>query len=263
MKFKIYDPEGKGRPATPAVPANPYAKNGKDSKGKPNNNKPFNAWAEGSIGVGGFPRAPGADRRDTKRKATEEADIKEREILFNGVTFTARKGDYGKIEIVDEATVGTGAGGWEGQKVLRFTISKKDGTMEGTEAGEYFNHGQLKTQLYPICKPAFVAIITDDAPEAKAPAAPSEFPPRLDAPPTVVSAASIVPATTTPALSGGQEYPAKGQASFRDVVTDEIFETLKTKLGTWEGRTLTWVRATGKSFAYAELPETDFAASRR
>ena len=247
MKFKIYDPEGKGRPST--VPANPYAKNAKDVKSR--GNKPFNAWAEGTIGAGGFPGAPMAagDRKtDNKRKATEEADITEREILFNGVTFTARKGDYGKIEIVDEATVGTGAGGWEGNKVLRFTISKKDGTTTGSEAGEYFNHGQLKTQLYPICKPAFVAIIAEEEPEAKAPAAPSEFTPRLDAPPTVVSAASVVPVAVaaTLAVAGGQTYPAKGQASFRDVLTDEMLETLKTKLGTWEGRTITWVRATGQ-----------------
>lgn len=235
MKRLIYDPEGKSKPSATAVPANPYSRG----------NKPFNAWAEKLIGAQGFPslQSPRTNTKDAskKRKADDEPEVTEREILFNGVTFTAKRGYGGKIEIVNEATIGTGAGEWEGGKVLRFTISKKDGTSDGAiEGGEYFNHGQLKTQLMPICKPAFVSIISEKVEVEDKPV------PRATAPPVIQSAAAI--AAVAPVVPGGQEYPAKGQASFRDTVTDEIFATLQSTLGKWEGRTVTWIRATGSYY---------------
>lgn len=240
MKRLIYDPEGKqtAKPAASVVPSNPYQRGP----------RPFNAWAENLVGDHGFPLQPSTSaqgKSDNKRKALDEPEITEREILFNGVTFTAKKGNGGKIEIVDEATVGTGPDEWVGGKVLRFVISKKDGTTDGAiEGGEYFNHGQLKTALFPICKPAFVAIIAAE-PEADATSVDresSDFPARATAPPTIQSAAAVAAAS----IPGGQDYPAKGQASFRDTVTDEIFATLKSTLGTWEGRTIEWVRASRK-----------------
>ena len=78
------------------------------------------------------------------------------------------------------------------------------------------------------------------------PAPSSEFPVRLTAPPTIGSASAS--ADTKPAGDKkGQEYPAKGQCSFREVVTDEIFEKIKSTFGLWEGRKIEWTRASGPS----------------
>jgi hypothetical protein len=44
---------------------------------------------------------------------------------------------------------------------------------------------------------------------------------------------------------GQQEYPAKGQASFKDVVTDEQFEQLKKDVSEVNGRKVEWIRAPG------------------
>lgn len=254
MKRKIYAPDTKPAPA--GVPRNPYTKS----------NKPFNAWAEQLVGPQGFPKEIVAVDRtrgdDKKRKAGGQGEdgVEEREVLFDGVRFTARRkgGDGGEVEIVDEATVGAGEGGWETGKVLRFVISKKDGALDGAkEEGEFFNFSELKTQLLPICKPAFVSLLPESRAIAALPAggsamaidtpAPSsEFPVRLTAPPTIGSASA--PADTKPAGDKkGQEYPAKGQCSFREVVTDEIFEKIKSTFGLWEGRKIEWTRASGPS----------------
>jgi lupus La protein len=196
-------------------------------------------------------------KEEKKRKADDSAP-EEREILYDGVRFTAKRtgGEDGSIEIVEEDKVGTAAGQWPVGKLFRFVISKKDGTFDGSkEEGERFNHIGFKEQLAPIAKPAFVGL---DRPVAPLPSAamavdtkPSEFPARLTAPPTIGTASAAPPVAgakseTSSYLGNGTEFPAKGQASFRELVSDEDFEKIK-GIGTWEGRKIEWVRASGTS----------------
>lgn len=271
-KRAIYAPGSKA-PEASALPKQPYSKSA----------KPFNAWAEKLVGAQGFPELPPAmgerradGKKDNKRKASDGPE--ERDILFDGVKFTARRtgGEGSEVEIINKATIGLGEGGWAGSKVMRMTISKKDGTVDGdVETGEFFNFGSFKQTLTPVCKPAFVSLFSsrpiaalpvaatttaasytmavDTAPTASG---------SLTAPPTIGSAADIVPepvvAVAEPAKSDDndrnkpQEYPALGQASFRDPVTEEILAQLRSEVGTWSGRKVTWTRASG-AFLFACL----------
>ena len=257
MKRKIYAPDSK--PTVPSIPKNPYVKS----------NKPFNAWAEDLIGAQGFPGVVStAPREDKKRKAAGQGEdgTEEREILFDGVRFTAKKSAAGDVEIVDEENVGRGEGGWPAGKVLRFVIAHSSGALDGPkEEGEPFNFAKLKTELLPICRPAFVALLPDSRPIAPLPSgasAPSaamavdtpasEFPVRLTAPPTIATASATPAPEAKPAKTSGNrgEYPAKGQVSFRDPVTDKILETIKSTLGLWEARKVEWVRASRQSIQF-------------
>lgn len=232
-KRLIYAPNSKAETAKPAPPKSV---------------RPFNAWAEKLVGAQGFPAAPGAisarsgDKGDkgNKRKA-DDSVVEERDILFDGVKFTARKTGP-LVEIVDRDTIGLGEGGWPVGKVLRFTVSKKDGTADmgagaETEQGEYFNFTAVKLALLPICKPAFVSLLPAARPIAALPTGTTSM--AVDTP-----AAPVAPVVVD--SSNPQEYPTLGQVSFREVVTEEILAKLRADVGVWEGRTLTWVRASGE-----------------
>lgn len=247
MKRKIYAPDSKPTAAA-AVPKNPYNKSA----------KPFNAWQEELIGPAGFPKLIVVGERtkpeDRKRKAEGAVDgVETRTVNFDSVTYEATK-TGGVVSLVDAATVGTGAGEWPAGRVVKFVIAKKDGETTGTkENGEYFNFGQLKTKILDF-KPVFVTLL-DSRPIAALPAASSamavdaptsEFPARLTAPPTIATAVPVVVESKATG-SGPQEYPAKGQASFKEPVTDEKLAELKTLVATWEGRAVEWVRASGQS----------------
>lgn len=263
-KRKIYAPDS--APITGAskdsVPKNPYSKSA----------KPFNAWAERLVGEDGFPIKPSAvaaaRANGKKRGAEDENEAEEREIMYDGVRFKARRtgGKDGKVEIVDEESVGKGEGGWATGKVFRFTIAKKDGSTstDSKEDGEKFDFVSLKKRLEPIAKPAFVSL-AEDRPIAPLPAgasgdkdstmkeaAPkSEFPTRLNAPPEIKSSADVKKddapeaSTSSASGSGAQQYPARGQASFKEVVTDETFDKLKSEVGEIDGRKVEWVRVSG------------------
>lgn len=250
MKRLIYAPDSAPIAGAAAVPRNPHSKNA----------RPFNAWAEKLVGPRGFPRkvdlpeprtnSNGKDANLKKRKADGEAgEEQSREILFDGVRFTARKTAAGEVEIVDEANVGTEAGKWT-NKVLKFTINSKapDGARE---EGAPVNFGDLKKMCFPIVKPGFFSLL-DHKPAAEVQAEPeapkSEFPVKLTAPPTIGSAADApAPATVAPTSdSRSQAYPARGQAAFRDEVTDEILAKIKSDIGSFEGRTIEWVRVSRK-----------------
>jgi lupus La protein len=184
--------------------------------------------------------------------------------LFDGVKFTARRtgGEGGEVEIVDKATIGLGEGGWSVGKVMRFTMSKKDGSLTApSESGEFFNFSSLKTTLAPIAKPAFVSLLptrTIAAPPSTSTTstytmavdtAPSTAQ-TLDAPPAIGSSAAIavaVPVVAAPVTDSNnpQQYPADGQVSFREQVTEEILTKLRADIGVWEGRKVSWVRASG------------------
>lgn len=160
---------------------------------------------------------------------------------------------------MDEATVGTGEGGWVPGKLLKFVVAKKDGSTSGAkEQGDRFNVMELKAKIAPLVKPGFIGLDQLNRPIAGLPStgamavdapAPSEFPTKLTAPPTVGSASDPAPAaaaTAAPSASG-PEFPANGQASFKEEVTDEIFEKIKADFGTFEGRTVVWSRASRTS----------------
>jgi len=134
-------------------------------------------------------------------------------------------------------------------KLLRFTIVSKEGKPE---AGERFNYGDFKRRLEPISKPAFVGLQEKrdvaGLPEKKDTEMKSEFPEKLKAPPMVVASTEKKEEKDDGKLEikdGQQEYPAKGQASFKDVVTDEQFEQLKKDVSEVNGRKVEWIRAPG------------------
>ncbi|KAL8278734.1 hypothetical protein RQP46_008803 [Phenoliferia psychrophenolica] len=278
-KRKIYAPDSK--PITPAPAKNPYTKTA----------KPFNAWAESLVGANGIPSIP----VERKRKAEEPKAApgpEDREVLYDGVRFTARrdlsKGPDAPVEIVDLENVGTGPDGWPVGKVFKFTIARGDGSFEGeTELGAEFDFGALKAQLMPLSKPAFVSLL----PESRRPIAPlpsassassssakpmdvdakpttSEFPARLTAPPSIATATPAAAATDdvkpeAPKLkSGNQPYPAKGQASFKDSVTDETFAKLQEKFGVWEGRKMQWTRVSAEEERAHAVSRAQFHAQQ-
>lgn len=256
-KRKLYAPDS--APITGAskdsIPKNPYSKS----------SKPFNAWAEKLVGEQGFPVKPSAvaaaRTNNKKRGAEDDGDAEERDVLYDGVRFKARRtgGKDGKVEIVDEDNLGKGEKGWSTGKVLRFTIAKKDGSTstDSKEDGEKFDFASLKKRLEPVGKPGFVSLL-DDRPIAPLPSgdkdsamkdAKPEFPTRLNAPPEIKSAADVkkdepAPEAST-SSSGAQQYPARGQASFREALTDEKFEQLKSEVGEIDGRKVEWVRVSG------------------
>lgn len=245
MKRLIHAPGSKVAVASTAIPANPYTKS----------TRPFNAWAEQFIAANGTPTVPSAGRVPDakKRKSDPDAD-EDREVLFDGVRFTARRSG-GLVSVVDEENVGKGADGWSTGKVLRMVIGVKAGSTAESEQGDGFNFGKLKADLIPIAKPAFVSILPESRTIANLPsssALPSaamvvepstDFPERSIAPPTVAIAASSVPTSSNG--YGPQTYPAKGQVSFKEVVTDELLEKIRSEVSAFEGRPITWVRATG------------------
>lgn len=253
VKREKYAP-GTSKPAAPSIPRAP----GQPQKGV----KPYNAWALRLIGENGFPVPIKPEdskngREDKKRKAEDGSE--EREILFDGVRFTARRSgrNDSSIEIVDEANVGTGEGQWVPGKLLKFTVAKKDGAFTGPkEQGGNFNFMELKQKLAPIVKPGFIGLAQSERPIAGLPAStmavdskPSEFPTKLTAPPTIGSASDAAkpaeaPASTESGRGGAVEYPAPGQASFKENVTDEIFEKIKSEFSEFEGRKIEWTRAT-------------------
>lgn len=137
-------------------------------------------------------------------------------------------------------------------KLIRFTISSKE---DKPEAGERFNYGEFKRRLEPIAKPAFVGLSENrqvaGLPDKKEDSEmKSEFPEKLKAPPMVVasSEAKKEEGGKLELKDGQQEYPAKGQASFKDVVTDELFEQLKKDVSEVNGRKVEWTRASGKFY---------------
>ncbi|GAA6062624.1 hypothetical protein JCM10212_000286 [Sporobolomyces blumeae] len=222
------------------IPKNPYSKSA----------KPFNAWAERLIDEHGFPQIPSAAsartaEKEDKKKRKAEDDNPERDISYDGVQYKARKTASGDVEIVDEDKVGQGENGWKMGKLLRFTIASKEGKAE---AGERFDYGSFKRRLEPIVKPAFVSIQDSrqiaGLPEKKEDAQmKSEFPTPLKAPPTVVSASEVKSEDAKVEVKEGQqEYPARGQASFKEVVTDEMMEKLKSEVGEINGRKVEWTR---------------------
>ncbi|BGP54483.1 hypothetical protein JCM8202_001563 [Rhodotorula sphaerocarpa] len=255
-KRKLYAPDS--APITgaskDAIPKNPYSRS----------SKPFNAWAEKLVGEDGFPVKPSAvaaaRANGKKRGAEDDGEAEEREIMYDGVRFKARRtgGKDGKVEIVDEATVGQGEGGWSTGKVLRFTIAKKDGSTsaDAKEDGGKFDFASLKKRLEPVAKPAFVQLL-DERTIAPLPSgdkdsamkdAKSEFPARLNAPPEIKSAAEVKSDAAAPAAeastssSGAQQYPARGQASFKEALTDDMLEKLKSEVSEIDGRKVEWVR---------------------
>lgn len=245
MKRLIYAPDSKAATTFTATPVNPYTKS----------IKPFNAWAEQLIATNGTPTVPTAGRvQDPKKRKSDPDADEDREVLFDGVRFTARRSG-GLISVVDEENVGKGADGWSTGKVLRMVIGVKAGSTAESEQGEGFNFGKLKADLIPIAKPAFVSILPESRTIANLPSSSalpsaamvvepsSDFPERSIAPPTIAIAASSAP--TTSSGYGPQTYPAKGQVSFKDVVTDELLEKVRSEVATFEGRPITWVRATG------------------
>lgn len=258
-KRKLYAPDS--APITgaskDAIPKNPYSRS----------SKPFNAWAEKLVGEDGFPVKPSAvaaaRANGKKRGAEDDGEAEEREIMYDGVRFKARRtgGKDGKVEIVDEATVGQGEGGWSTGKVLRFTIAKKDGSTsaDAKEDGGKFDFASLKKRLEPVAKPAFVQLL-DERTIAPLPSgdkdsamkdAKSEFPARLNAPPEIKSAAEVKSDAAAPAAeastssSGAQQYPARGQASFKEALTDDMLEKLKSEVSEIDGRKVEWVRVSG------------------
>lgn len=258
MKRKLHAPDSAplAREGKDAIPKNPYTKS----------TKPFNAWAEKLVSdVDGWPSVPSAAsaREGNSKKRAAEDGSEEREIFYDGVKFTARRtgGKSGSIELVDEDKIGKGEGQWPTGKVLRFTISKKDGATDGDkEDGERFDFGALKQRLEPIARPGFVSLV-DERPIAglpggdkdmkDAPAEKSEFPTRLTAPPTIATASEAKKEDEPEAPAKGrgeQQYPAKGQASFKDVLSDEQFAKLKSEVAEVEGRKIEWVRVSGASF---------------
>lgn len=261
-KRKLYAPDSAPITGKDAVPKNPYSRSA----------KPFNAWAEKLVGENGFPSpytAGGSARpkeSNGKKRAAEDKDaVEEREIQYEGVRFKARRtgGKDGQVEIVDEGTIGTGAGEWPMGKVLRFTITKKDGSTSGDlEGGENFDFGALKKRLEPIAKPGFVSLL-EDRKIAPLPSADKDkemkddpFPARATAPPEVKAAASSEekeedkPAEAS--TSSAQQYPARGQASFKEVLPDEVFEKIKSEVGEINGRKVEWVRISG-ALAFVHL----------
>lgn len=258
-KRKLYAPDSAPiAPAKDAVPKNPYAKSA----------KPFNAWADKLVAEDGFPTVPSAaaarkDGANGKKRAAEDGDaVDEREILYDGVKFTARRtgGEGGSIEIVDEDKVGKGEGQWPTGKVFRFVIAKKDGSTSGDkEDGARFEFGPFKSRLEPVARPAFVSLTearpiaalpgSDKEMKEAAPEPKAEFPTKLTAPPMVASASDAKKdeGEKAPAASGSgaQQYPAKGQASFKDVVSDEQLEKLKQEVAEVDGRKVEWERLSG------------------
>ena len=247
MKRLIYAPDSAPVAGPSAVPRNPHAKNA----------RPFNAWAEKLVGARGFPkkvdvpepRTNGKELNSKKRKADDDGAEQTREVLFDGVRFTARKLASGEVEIVDEATVGTEAGKWT-NKVLKFVIQSNaaDGAKQD---GAHVNFGDLKKLCFPIVKPGFFSLLdkpagpaAGEAPEA---APKSEFPVKLTAPPTIGSAAAAPAAVAAPATDARQQaYPARGQAAFRDEVTDEILAKIQADIASFDGRSVEWVRVSGE-----------------
>ena len=79
----------------------------------------------------------------------------------------------------------------------------------------------------------------------------SEVPTRLNAPPEIKSSADVKKddapeaSTSSASGSGAQQYPARGPASFKEVVTDETFDKLKSEVGEIDGRKVEWVRVSG------------------
>lgn len=249
MKRLIYAPDSKPIAGPSAVPRNPRS----------NSAKPFNAWAEHLVGPHGVPAAPAAAGADgaaagkDSRKRKADDGVQEREVLFDGVRFTARKLESGDIEIVDEATVGTKDGEWT-NKVLRFNVGSK-AAGGAQEDGEHFNFAELKKRCTPLARPGFFSLLGESnrpiaaLPEDKDKMAqdrPSEFPVKLTAPPTIGSAADAAAAAPKTTDDRQTSYPAKGQASFRDTITDELLDKLKADVGTFEGRSVEWVRVSRK-----------------
>lgn len=245
MKRQIYAPGTKAPEPTTDIPKHPY----------PKSLRPFNAWAVSTISSTGFPSELPAEvkrepRTDDKKRKADDSTPDEREILFDGVRFTAKR-NGGSIELVDEENIGKGEGGWSAGKVLQFSVSKLDGTSEGKENGDELNFGKLKFTLNPISKAGFVSL-DSRRPIAALPAStmavddvkPSEFPARLTAPPTVGSATETTPETKP--STGSIEYPAKGHASFREVVDDATLEKIQAGAGEFEGRKIQWSRASGE-----------------
>jgi len=255
-KRQLYAPGTKAPESNPsAIPKNPYAKS----------SKPFNAWAEHLIGEHGFPSIPSAtaarsnnDSDDKKKRKAEDDDApKEREISYDGVRYKARKSN-GSVEIIDEDKIGQGESGWKMGKLIRFTISSKE---DKPEAGERFNYGEFKRRLEPIAKPAFVGLSDNrqvaGLPEKKEDSEmKSEFPEKLKAPPMVVASSEVKKEEggKLELKDGQQEYPAKGQASFKDVVTDELFEQLKKDVSEVNGRKVEWTRAPGELSNFLPCP---------
>ena len=268
MKRKVYAPDSKpmAREGKDAIPKNPYSKS----------SRPFNAWAEHLVSDSdGWPVKPSAagaprDASNGKKRAAEDG-VNERDIFYDGVKFTARRtgGKGGSIELVDEDKIGTGEGQWPKGKVLRFTVSKMDGSTDGDkEDGEQFDFVALKKRIEPIARPGYVSLFDGARPVAGLPGsssaadkdapmqdAKSEFPTRLTAPPTIATAsdsdkkddAAAAGAAESKGASGAQQYPAKGQSSFKDVLSEDQFETIKKEVSEVEGRKIEWVRVSGAS----------------
>jgi hypothetical protein len=254
-KRKIYAPDAPAITASSSVPKNPYAKSA----------KPFSAWGEHLISETGFPTLPQGGKRDdrekegSKKRGADDSGEQTREILYDGVRFTARKVG-GSVELVDEEKIGTGEGQWPFGKVFRFTISKKDGSSSGdVEGGPKVMFQDFKKRLEPIAKPAFVSVF-DNREIAGLPSGDKamkveeekkEFPTRLTAPPTIATASETKKEEDAPTAStvsaGQQAYPAKGQASFKDVVSEEALAKLKSEVGELDGRKIEWTRVSGSS----------------
>ncbi|KAM0788493.1 hypothetical protein ACM66B_001625 [Microbotryomycetes sp. NB124-2] len=237
MKREIYAP-GSAKQAE---------KNGKGSKG-------FNAWALKYVDSNGFP-APvenvSKDSRDNSKKRKADDGPEERDVMFDGVRFKAKRtkeGDDSSIELVDEDKIGTEEGQWPKGRLLKFTLSG-DGSNK-------FNFMELKGKIATIAKPGFIGLEQpkgddQDRPVANLPsssttAAPSshamvdtiEQPkPKLDAPPMVASASAVKEeAKSDPSAQ-------RGTASFREVVSDEAFDKIKSEFSDFEGQKLEWSRA--------------------
>ncbi|GAA5925717.1 hypothetical protein JCM3775_001482 [Rhodotorula graminis] len=284
MKRKVYAPDSKpmAREGKDAIPKNPYSKS----------SRPFNAWAEHLVSdTDGWPVKPsaaGASRDATtngKKRAAEDG-VDEREIFYDGVKFTARRtgGKAGSIELVDEDKIGTGEGQWPKGKVLRFTVSKKDGSTDGgKEDGEQFDFVALKKRIEPIARPGYVSLFDGARPVANLPGsssasadkdapmqdAKSEFPTRLTAPPTIATAseekkddAAPAAAAESKGASGAQQYPAKGQSSFKDVLSEDQFETLKKEVSEVNGRKIEWVRVSEADERAHQLSRARFHAQQ-
>ncbi|KAL8287152.1 hypothetical protein RQP46_003604 [Phenoliferia psychrophenolica] len=251
MKNKIYASDSKKA-------KNPYAKLA----------KPFNAWAEKLVDPHGIPSVP----VEKKPKATVEKKKivngpEDRDVSYYGVHFTARRdgGVDAPVEIVDVESVGKGPNGWPSGRVVRFTISKSDGSFDGKmELGPDFAFLRLKVSLIPLAKPVWVGIL----PGSSRPIAPlrsvtgsfeSENTMDVESKSiessATVAASSLLATTSTVDVksgtsrreSGTQGYPATGQVTFDKDLMDETLAKIKARFGTWEGRRLQWERLTRSS----------------
>ncbi|KAK4058495.1 hypothetical protein OIO90_000657 [Microbotryomycetes sp. JL221] len=233
------------------------------------NNKQFNAWSQKLVDSNGFPslfetttnnKNETTDSNSKKRKAQEDGP-EERDIMFDGVRFKAKRINDDSVELVDENSIGTTEGQWPKGRLLKFTIKTK-----GSDDTR-FNYIELKNQISSIVKPGYIGLDTKDEQQVdkvQASASGSNgtstggfksvamtdvgegvIKPKLNAPPTIASASTTSSSSIEPSqVVNDDQNLLRGTASFKQIVDDEAFNKIQSEFSNFQGQELNWTRAT-------------------